>query len=807
MSKIENSISPSPKQNNRPKLHFEGKEKLLRQPLDGEMKKNQEEEERREMPRAKQRISDGSTVLPPPSDTESIVDDAVGEGGQPLPESELSFFEPRFGHDFSRVNIHTGAKATEVARAMNARAFTVGRNIVFGEGQYNPRSSEGQLLLAHELTHFVQQYQGIVLPAKLYRQKAGSAQREVKKRNKFPSGKVSYFSHPSFKEKKLDEENIKSAIGLFLAVPIGKEVVSDLESKSVTVKVYFVADGKNIPTSGEPAGYCDPVGPNLFDVYVTAGQRTTVSVPTGRGSIELVEKIVDRDPASVSDSLFHEMLHAWFITYYQDSGTGHTEKVKPTVEFLGTKTYDEEEYDPVFLERLKRFDKEFNELKTKLKKRTNTPAKQTDTPKTIQPKLIVGQPDDIYEQEADRVAEAVMQPTSTYPSNQRHMPYAADATPYAESRDMGETASQWTSNGSRSAAISDNLLGNMGSGDPIELSTRTFMETRFGHNFSNVRVHTDAKAAESAKALNALAYTVGKDIVFSEEYKSLSRTNGLKTLAHELVHTVQQESIQTESCSTVVQRQKPPADQPESEKLPPEMEETVNRVEKLIQDNWKDYIEKAAFKTPLKDIIIWHKDKLGLIKAKYEFAAKLAERDASKLKEDQKKKIIEKYKGSVSSDKPTFEEVKRYYIMNAQMNYFIGLGGDEVPAFYDNLNQKIHTAQQYVGVIAHEALHHYSAPELRKVLGGEIDEGLTHYLAEEIEQDYSSKYSKETGLIRTITNETYAKNVKIIRTIIESGRLKENAVVKAYFKGDAGLLTKLNEAIKKAKLVETKEEE
>jgi hypothetical protein len=65
--------------------------------------------------------------------------------------------EPRFGHDFSKVRIHADAQASESARAVSAKAYTVGQHVVFGEDKYAPQSSEGQRLIAHELTHVVQQ--------------------------------------------------------------------------------------------------------------------------------------------------------------------------------------------------------------------------------------------------------------------------------------------------------------------------------------------------------------------------------------------------------------------------------------------------------------------------------------------------------------------------------------------------------------------------------------------------------------------------------------------------------------------------
>ncbi len=65
--------------------------------------------------------------------------------------------EPRFGHDFGRVRVHVGARAAESADALRARAYTLGNRIVFGAGQYTPTTPSGRLLIAHELTHVLQQ--------------------------------------------------------------------------------------------------------------------------------------------------------------------------------------------------------------------------------------------------------------------------------------------------------------------------------------------------------------------------------------------------------------------------------------------------------------------------------------------------------------------------------------------------------------------------------------------------------------------------------------------------------------------------
>lgn len=82
---------------------------------------------------------------------------ALRGGGKELSPAARSYFEPRFGRDLSAVRLHTGNEAAAAAREVDARAFTVGRDIAFGAGEYRPDSTEGRRLLAHELTHTVQQ--------------------------------------------------------------------------------------------------------------------------------------------------------------------------------------------------------------------------------------------------------------------------------------------------------------------------------------------------------------------------------------------------------------------------------------------------------------------------------------------------------------------------------------------------------------------------------------------------------------------------------------------------------------------------
>jgi hypothetical protein len=94
----------------------------------------------------------------------SIVYEVIRSPGHPLDPATRAFMEPRCGHSFGEVRVHNDTRAAESARAVNAVAYTVGRDVVFGAGQFAPHSREGRKLIAHELAHVVQQRSGMQLP-------------------------------------------------------------------------------------------------------------------------------------------------------------------------------------------------------------------------------------------------------------------------------------------------------------------------------------------------------------------------------------------------------------------------------------------------------------------------------------------------------------------------------------------------------------------------------------------------------------------------------------------------------------------
>jgi hypothetical protein len=157
---------------------------------------------------------------------------------------------------------------------------------------------------------------------------------------------------------------------------------------------------------------------------------------------------------------------------------------------------------------------------------------RTQAATNLQPKLTVNEPGDAFEQEADRVADQVMRMADPNPP----------ADPPATAKPDSTQRLQRRADDSHGPASAPPIVHDVlrSPGQPLDAPTRAFMEPRFGHDFGDVRVHVGGKADESAKAVRALAYTVGRDIVFGADRYKTSTTEGRRLLAHELTHTMQQ---------------------------------------------------------------------------------------------------------------------------------------------------------------------------------------------------------------------------------------------------------------------------
>jgi hypothetical protein len=168
-------------------------------------------------------------------------------------------------------------------------------------------------------------------------------------------------------------------------------------------------------------------------------------------------------------------------------------------------------------------------------------------------KLAVGAADDAFEREADQIADRVMRmpepaaaiATAAAPRISRKCACGGDAGASGECAECQEkregTLQRRAANGARSEAVPPIVHEVLRSpGTQLDQATRSFFEPRVGHDFSRVRVHADARAAASARAVDATAYTVGHHVVFKSGRYAPASDDGKRLLGHELVHVVQQ---------------------------------------------------------------------------------------------------------------------------------------------------------------------------------------------------------------------------------------------------------------------------
>jgi hypothetical protein len=216
------------------------------------------------------------------------------------------------------------------------------------------------------------------------------------------------------------------------------------------------------------------------------------------------------------------------------------------------------------------------------------PAKWDFAAIPIYPKLEVGAADDLLEHEADCVADQVMRMPDPAPSPRSAPPRISRKWAACEEDGKGRPK-RAIAPGFAGAAPAGVCQAIAGPERPLDAATRHFFEPRLGHDFSRVRIHADAQAATSARALAAQAYTIGADIVFAVGKFSPATTEGRRLVAHELAHVVQQQGAQPSGAGvfrrlawspTVVARQprKPPL-----AKADPNAE-LSNRLQKWLRD-------------------------------------------------------------------------------------------------------------------------------------------------------------------------------------------------------------------------------
>jgi Domain of unknown function (DUF4157) len=186
------------------------------------------------------------------------------------------------------------------------------------------------------------------------------------------------------------------------------------------------------------------------------------------------------------------------------------------------------------------------------------------SPPRIQTKLAINQPGDQYEQEADRVADQVMgmpEPCGgglasflLHPAVQRDCSCGGEGGECTACREEEKLQRSPATSATQQTAPPSVHATLCSPGQPLDAATRRFMEPRFGHDFSQTRLHYDDQAAQSARAVNALAYTVGSHIVFGAAQHNPGTNASRHLLAHELTHVIQQTGADGPASKLSVQR-------------------------------------------------------------------------------------------------------------------------------------------------------------------------------------------------------------------------------------------------------------
>jgi hypothetical protein len=153
--------------------------------------------------------------------------------------------------------------------------------------------------------------------------------------------------------------------------------------------------------------------------------------------------------------------------------------------------------------------------------------------------LPVSRPSDASEIEADRIADKIMRMPDNDPSPEhgrsQSAPLSEGVSPIIQTKSEGAAVA--------SNSLNAKILSSQGGGSPLDGGVRSFMQNRFGADFSDVKIHTDPKAVQLNRELNARAFTIGKDIYFDKGQYRPDSFEGKQLLAHELTHTIQQQSM------------------------------------------------------------------------------------------------------------------------------------------------------------------------------------------------------------------------------------------------------------------------
>jgi hypothetical protein len=432
----------------------------------------------------------GTSVAPP------IVHEVLTSAGQPLDPTTRAFMEPRFQHDFSQVRVHADAKAAESARSVNALAYTVGHNLVFA-GKYEPESEKGRHLLAHELTHVVQQ--------------TASGLADIQ--HKLEVGPV----NDRF-EKEADEvaERVLHGPGspresvLPEAVSMASPVV---QRAAAAESVAPSSTGQDAANSARPSLIVEDDARDLRSGQMRKGDfldKLKVGVCAA----------ADEELAAVGRTAQGCPYVERWIAHFRVQSNQHVERAIRKYAPDSAGVTNAAGYIPFVVARVRRG-----------VARWARTGEITEVPDELKGQLLAANALGAVEKMLSGIGGAIAGAASAVVGGVKKAASAV-AGVFAKAREGGV----------RDAGDLQAIQAELGAGHPLDGGVKSQMESAFGGDFSQVRIHTDSTAASLSTQLNARAFTIGRDVAFGMGEYQPGTLIGDALIAHELAHVVQQEN-------------------------------------------------------------------------------------------------------------------------------------------------------------------------------------------------------------------------------------------------------------------------
>lgn len=319
--------------------------------------------------------------------------------------------------------------------------------------------------------------------------------------------------------------------------------------------------------------------------------------------------------------------------------------------------------------------------------------------KPIQHKLAIGSANDPLEAEADRTADRVLRMPDQAISAPSAIAHASASTlrrcscggTCNSSREEDEKLRRKPSGPTAPAEAPPSVHETLrSSGAPLDPDTRAFMESRFGRDFSNVRVHTSTHAAESAREVDSLAYTVGNSIVFRSGSYDPNTIRGRRLLAHELAHVVQQDSA-----SHLIQRA--PNDEPEADpwdKLSPAVREDVSKLNGQC-DGWISAVKSAQLAHHTNLRAEWH-NKFGEISAHISALDECSKVQGVRAEFDNYTNVVQQ---QINQYKAEWNTVRDRYLDEQNSLAFAGSNSTDYTEAAKQISEQYKDIQRYIGKV------------------------------------------------------------------------------------------------------------